>query len=130
MKLLPALLIAAMLPFMAMAAEEAAPAATPAAAPAAAPAEKATEAAAPAATADAAAGDTHEYPAGVGEIFVKSCTGENPKMKAYCSCVFENVQKEMTLNQFTEFSKKPEADMLKDEKFTKAISACISKMEQ
>lgn len=54
--------------------------------------------------------NTAPYPDVVRSNFMSSCTEGGKVSEALCGCVYRNIEREMTLDEFMEFDRKAQAD--------------------
>ncbi len=64
------------------------------------------------------------------KVYLQQCVGDDEKMKDYCSCTLDEMQRRMTLKEFRALGELKEGEIMDNEKFTDSVMACSSKIKR
>ena len=63
------------------------------------------------------------YPPETAREFMRSCAPTNPRLKPYCNCVIENIQKVIPIGEFTMLTQQNQ--MANDKRYLTIVQRCI-----
>lgn len=65
-----------------------------------------------------------QYPAKDRQAYLDACMQGQKRFERYCGCTLEQIQKRMSLTEYQSLSKLPEDEVINNDRFNAAISAC------
>lgn len=63
------------------------------------------------------------------KVYLQQCVGKDDKMKAYCECSLEQMQKRMSVQEFRDLGKLPQDKIMNNKKFSDSVIACSDKLK-